>query len=97
MMRKKCAFHHRKGHESPEGRIIVGTHFNLSARWREVVNAKLRPLYPPRMIRQPLYRRLGGSQGRAGRVRKTSPQPEFDPRTVQHIASCYTDYTILAH
>jgi hypothetical protein len=29
----------------------------------------------------PLYRRLGGSQGRSGRVRKISPLPGFDPRT----------------
>jgi hypothetical protein len=29
-----------------------------------------------------LYRRLGGPQGRAGQVRKTSPPPGFDSRTV---------------
>jgi hypothetical protein len=28
---------------------------------------------------------------------KISPLPEFDPRTVQPIASRYTDYTILVH
>jgi hypothetical protein len=39
----------------------------------------------------PLYRRVGGPQGRSGRVRKTSPPPGFDPRTVQLVASCYTD------
>ena len=30
-------------------------------------------------------------QGRSGRVRKTSPQPGFDPWTVQPVASRYTD------
>jgi len=40
-----------------------------------------------------LYRRLGGPQGLSGQVRKISPPPEFDPRTVQPIASRYTDYT----
>jgi hypothetical protein len=30
---------------------------------------------------------LGGSQGRSGRVRKISPLPGFDPRTVQPVAS----------
>ena len=35
----------------------------------------------------PLYRRLGGSQGLSGRVRKTSPSPRFDPRIVQPVAS----------
>jgi hypothetical protein len=40
----------------------------------------------------PLYRRLGGAQGRSGQVRKISPPPGFDPRTVQSVASRYTDY-----
>ena len=35
---------------------------------------------PPRGItRCPLYRRLGGPQGRSGRVPKISSAPEFDP------------------
>ena len=49
---------------------------------------------PPGKTRYPLYRRLGGPQGRSGRVRKISPQPEFDPRTAQPVASRYTDYAI---
>jgi len=35
-----------------------------------VVNATSRPLYPPGKTRYPLYRRLGGPQGRSGPVRK---------------------------
>jgi hypothetical protein len=35
---------------------------------------------PPGETRYPLYRRLGGPQGRSGQVRKISPPPEFDPR-----------------
>jgi hypothetical protein len=31
----------------------------------------------------PLYRRLGGSQGRCGQVRKNSLPPGFDRRTIQ--------------
>jgi hypothetical protein len=38
------------------------------------------------------YRRLGGPQGRSGQVRKISPPPGFNPRTVQPVASRYTDY-----
>ena len=38
-----------------------------------------------------MYRRLGGPQGRSGQVRKISPPPEFDPRTVQPVGSRYTD------
>ena len=47
---------------------------------------------PPGKTRYPLYRRLGGPQGRSGQVRKISPSPGFDPRTVQSVASRYTDY-----
>jgi hypothetical protein len=48
----------------------------------------------PGMTRYPLYRTLGGPQGRSGRVRKISPPPAFDPRTVQLVASHYTDWAI---
>jgi hypothetical protein len=43
-----------------------------------------------------LYRRLGGPQGQSGWLRKISPPPGFDPRTVQPVASRYTDYAIPA-
>jgi len=46
----------------------------------------------PGKTRYPLYRRLGGPQGRSGQVRKISYPPGFDPRTVQPVASHYTDY-----
>ena len=51
---------------------------------------------PSGMTRYPLYRRLGRPQGRSGRVLKISPPPGFDPRTVQLVASRYTDYAIPA-
>ena len=47
---------------------------------------------PPGKTRYPLYRGLGGPEGRSGQVRKFSPPPGFDPRTVQPITSRYTDY-----
>jgi len=46
---------------------------------------------PPGKTRYALYRRLGGPQGRSGQVRKISPPPGFDPRTVQPVASRYID------
>ena len=49
---------------------------------------------PPGKTRHPLYRRLGGPQGRSGRVRKISPPPGFNPRPVQTLASRYTDWAI---
>ena len=51
---------------------------------------------PPEKTRYPLYRRLGWPQGRSGRVRKISPPPGFDRRTVQPVASRYTDWAIAA-
>jgi hypothetical protein len=40
--------------------------------------------------------RLGGPRP-DWRVRKISPLPEFDPRTVEPVASRYTDWTVPAH
>jgi len=37
--------------------------------------------FPPGKTRYPLYKRLGGPQGRSGQVQKISPPPGFDPRT----------------
>jgi hypothetical protein len=39
----------------------------------------------------PLYRRLCGPQGQSGGVQKISPSQGFDPRTIQPVASRYTD------
>ena len=52
---------------------------------------------PPGKTRYPLYRRLGGLPGWSGQVRKISSPPGFDPRTVQLVASRYTDWAISAH
>ena len=52
---------------------------------------------PPGKTEYLLYRRLGGIQGRSGRVWKKSNPPGFDPRTVQPAASRYTDLAIPAH
>jgi hypothetical protein len=49
---------------------------------------------PPGKTWYPLYRRLGGPQGRSGQVRKISLTKGFDPRTVQPLASRYTVYAI---
>jgi hypothetical protein len=61
-------------------------------RWGWVVSTTPRPFYP----RYPLYRRLGGPQDRSGGVREISPPPGLDPRTVQPVASRYTDWAIPA-
>ena len=52
---------------------------------------------PRKETQYPLYKRLGGSQGRFGHVRKISSQPRFDHRTVQSAASRCTVYTTPVH
>jgi hypothetical protein len=53
---------------------------------------------PGKETRYPLYRRLGGPQDRSGRLWKISPPPAFDPRTVQPVASRYTEIvTSISH
>jgi len=56
------------------------------------VSVMPQPLFTPGKTRCLLYRRLGGPQGWSGQVRKISPQPGFAPRTIQLVASHYTDY-----
>jgi hypothetical protein len=41
---------------------------------------------PPGKTRYPMYRKLEGPQRRSGLVRKISPPPGFNPRTVQPVA-----------
>jgi len=55
-----------------------------------LVSVTPRPLFTPVKTRYPLYRRLGGPQGRSEQVGKISPPPGFDPRTVKPVASRYT-------
>ena len=40
----------------------------------------------------PIVQEAGWTQDRSGQVRKISLPPGFDPRTVQTVASLYTDY-----
>jgi len=49
----------------------------------------------PGKTRYPLFRRLGGPQSRSGQVGEISPTLGFGPRTVQPVASRYTECDIL--
>jgi len=40
----------------------------------------------------PIVQEAGWALGRSGQVRKISPPPGFDPRTVKPVGSRYTDY-----
>jgi len=52
---------------------------------------------PPGKTRYQLRRRLGGPQGRSGRVRQITPQPGIGTRTVQPVARHSTDWALPAH
>jgi hypothetical protein len=45
----------------------------------------------------PLYKRLGGPQGRSGWVRESPNNLGFDLQTDQPVANRYTSFAILAH
>ena len=52
---------------------------------------------PPGKTRYSLYRRLGGTQDRSVRVRRISPPPVFELRTVQLVACRYTDIILYGY
>jgi hypothetical protein len=80
--------------------ILLGAHpilhisrirVNLGARWGVGDQRHAPAVLSPGYTRCPSYRRLGGPQSPSGRVRKISPPPGFDPRTVQLVRSHCTD------
>ena len=79
-----------KAHRGVE--VQLYSFFNLGARYGWVVKPRPGSFTPGKDTRYPSYWRLSGPQGRSGRMRKTSPLLGFDPRTVQPVASRYTDY-----
>ena len=52
---------------------------------------------PPEKTRYTLYRRLGGPPGPVWTGAENLALPEFDPGTVQPVASRYTDWAIPVH
>ena len=71
--------------------------FNLGTKWDGWSTPRPDRFTRGKETQYPLYRRLGRGQCRPGRLRKISPIPGFDARTVQPITSWYTDYAIPAH
>ena len=51
-----------------------------------------RPLFTPGKDPVTIVLEAVWASGRSGQVRKILPPPGFDPRTVQPVASRYTDY-----
>ena len=84
--------HPRTGHEGPEVQQMYSSTISLTSALDVGGWSTPRPgHFAPGKIPYPFYRRLGGPQGRSRRVRKISPPPGFDPRTVKPVASRYTD------
>ena len=81
----------RTGHEGPEGEQMYSSTLLSTSALDGVGGQRHAPAaLPLGKTRYPLYRRLGGPQGRPGRMRKISPPPGMDPRTVQPVACRYT-------
>jgi hypothetical protein len=93
MGKDKGKAHSRTGHESPEGEQRYNSTLSLTSAQDGGGWSTPRPNHftPGKERRYRFYRRLGGPQGPSGRVRENSPPPGFDPRTVQPVASRYTD------
>jgi len=80
----------RTAHRGRRGIALLFLDHGIKRGWG--VSVTPRPLFTPGNTRYPLYRRLGGPQGRSGQVRKISPPTRFKPRTVQPVVSRYTDW-----
>ena len=88
----------RTGHEGPEGEYRYSPTLSSPRHLDGGGSSAPRPgRFTSGKTLYPLYRRLGRPQGQFGRVRKISPRPGFDPRTVQPVASRYTNWAIPAH
>jgi hypothetical protein len=92
LYKDKGKVHPTRGHEGPEGDYRCSSILSLTSAIDGVGGQRHAPAdLPPGKTRYPLYRRLGGAHGRSEQVWKISPPPGFDPRTVQSVASRYTD------
>ena len=80
------------GRTAQRGSTGIALLFHDQRHWKGMRGQRQAPaaLYPPWKTRYPLYRWLGGPKGRSGQVRKISPSPGFDPRSVQPVDSHYT-------
>jgi len=88
----KGKIHPRTDQEGPEGEQRYGSTLSLTSALDGVGGERRAPAaLTPGKTRYLLYRRLGGLQGRSGHVRKISPPPGFDSRTLQPVASRCTD------
>jgi len=74
-----------------------GTALNLGAKWDRCGQSHDPATLPSGKTGYPLFRKLGGPRGRSGLLRKIPLPQGSDPRTIQAVASSYTDYAIEAN
>ena len=87
----KGKVHPRPGHKGPEGEKRCSSTLSLTSAPDGVGD---------QCHNWPLYsqeRRLGGPHSQSGRVQKISPPQGFNPRTIQPVASCYTNWAVPDH
>ena len=84
--------HPRTGHEDPEGKYTcIFSFFNLGTTWGGWTTSRPGRFTSGKENPYPLCRRLDGPKGRSGRVRNISSPIGNRSRTVQPVASNYTD------
>jgi len=92
----KGKFHPKTGHEGPEGEWRYSLTLSLTSVLDGVDGQRhASPALLPRY--RPVTHCVGGwlvPRVSADGCEKTRPPPGFDPRTVQPVASRYTDYVI---
>jgi len=98
-IKHKGKVHPKTGNEGPEVEQRYSSTLSLTSeldggRWSTPRPGRFSP---GKETWYPLYRRLGEPQGQSGWVWKISPPSRFDPRTVQPVASRYTNNTIMDH
>ena len=87
--------YNRPGRSRGGVEVQLHSFFNLNSRWGGWSTPRPGRFTPGKDTRFPLYRRLGGPQGRSGRVRKISLPPGFDPRIAKPVASRHSTVIIM--
>jgi hypothetical protein len=92
---KKRKGHPKTGHEGRQ--VQLYSSFNLGTRWRWVVKATPRTLYPREKDPIPFVQDAEWATGPSGLMQKISPVPGFDPRAVHLVAICYAGCSVSTH
>jgi hypothetical protein len=90
----KDKFHPRTGNEGPKRQQRYSYTLSLTSVLDRVGGKRPGRFTLGKETRYPLYRRLSGLRAGLDRCGKSRPQPGFDPRTVQAVASRYTNWAV---